>query len=695
VPTSVAGTTSATHPTGHAAPPRWPRASVAPALDFFMKRPYLLPYQALLAPILSAGLLLTAGAAVAQGPRLPAAKAATPPAIDGDLAEEVWQGPPLATGFTNETRPPTEDTRVRAAFDGKALYFAFECVDSTPQQIRSQQTKRNGDLESDDWVAVGIDPLGDKKTMYWFHVNPRGTQAEEIPGGAATKVQWRGDWNAAAKINEKGWTAEMAIPFELLKYPSGQKQFGLIFRRNLARIGEGTSWPSGTNYHAHENQAWWTGVEAPKQVAVPRFMPYSLLGFGGNIKNGAGIDIKYTAPNNITGLLAIRPDFQTIEEVVQTVDFSYNQRFIPDRRPFFTDGGDYFGDGMMFYSRSIGEIDAGLKSFGKIGRLGFGAMGTSRLGAEHNLLLNAQYDVSDRSDVGLSMVQHFGSSLDNRVLKLSANWRKPMRINGFYWGASAYQSQGPGANGTAFRAYLDRWTGWGIPGYHIYYARIPNDYNPSLAFVPERDVQRVGGWVDYGQEYKTGPVLNWMANLGYNYATHLDGRLFYEGLSPEIGVMFRRNWFLELEYDYSNRPPNRDRVLEMELGLNVRDIYRATRLGVRSGRLDGGRYLFASLNQGFKLTDKFSMGIAVERLSLDYPDQRTDLGITQGVLSGVYDITAEKGVVFRLVGNGDGANGYMAYRQELRRGMDVFFVVGDPNARTFTPRFGLKVVNTY
>src|SRR5439155_9647552 len=112
----------------------------------------------------------------------------------------------------------------------------------------------------------------------------------------------------------------------------------------------------------------------------PRFMPYALVGAGGNLRNSTGIDIKYTAPNSITSLVTIRPDFQTIEDVIQTVDFSYNPRSLPDRRPFFTEGGGYFGDRMMFYSRNIGEIDAGAKSFGKIGRLGFGALGTYQSG---------------------------------------------------------------------------------------------------------------------------------------------------------------------------------------------------------------------------------------------------------------------------------------------------------------------------
>jgi hypothetical protein len=507
-------------------------------------------------------------------------------------------------------------------------------------------------------------------------------------------VAWRGDWNAAAKTDDKGWTAELAIPFSILKYPSGQKRFGIILRRNLARIGEETDWPSGTDYYSHENEAFLTDLEAPRQRVVPRYMPYTLMGAGENLKNSAGIDIKYSAPNNITGLLAIRPDFQTIEDDVQTVDFSYNPRYIDDHRPFFTEGGGRFNDGMMFYSRSIGEIDGGLKTFGKVGQLGFGVMDAFRFGGENTALANFSYDTTSRSDVGMSLLNYNGGAGDNRVLKLSANWNKPMKVSGYYWGASAYQSVG-GGSAIATSAYIDRWNGWGIPGWHLYYNRIPADYNPSLGFVNEKDKQSVDGWVEYGKEYKTGSLLHWNSELDFRYADHLSGGLFYKGVSPYLSATFRKDWSLGVGYDMNDRPPNQDRVLSFNLGLKIRDLYRSAHLNVRMGHLDGGRYLFASLGKGFKLSDKFSLGLSAERLSLNYPDRRDDLNDTQGVLSGVFDLTPERGIVFRVVGNPQGGNSYVAYRQQLRQGKDAYLIIGDPNAQTFRARVGLKIVDTY
>ena len=60
-------------------------------------------------------------------------------------------------------------------------------------------------------------------------------------------------------------------------------------------------------------------------------------------------------------------------------------------------------------------------------------------------------------------MQHDGAP-NNRVLKLAANWRRPVNPGGYYWGVSAYQSEGGGPGALATKAYLDRYAGWGILG---------------------------------------------------------------------------------------------------------------------------------------------------------------------------------------------------------------------------------------
>ena len=57
-----------------------------------------------------------------------------------------------------------------------------------------------------------------------------------------------------------------------------------------------------------------------------------------------------------------------------------------------------------------------------------------------------------------------------------------------------------------------------------------------------------------------------------------------------------------------------------------------------------------------------------------------------------YDLTDERALSGRIVYTNDGVNGYAAFQQMLRRGMDLFLIVGDPSADTWTERVAIKAV---
>jgi len=82
------------------------------------------------------------------------------------------------------------------------------------------------------------------------------------------------------------------------------------------------------------------------------------------------------------------------------------------------------------------------------------------------------------------------------------------------------------------------------------------------------------------------------------------------------------------------------------------------------------------------------------RLDYDDPDQEDD-NIDQIVLTGLYDLSSERSVALRVLQRTSGFNFYAAYRQELRRGADIFIIFGDPNADRFKTRLAVKMVNTY
>jgi hypothetical protein len=425
-------------------------------------------------------------------------------------------------------------------------------------------------------------------------------------------------------------------------------------------------------------------------------MPYTLAGAGDNAQQAAGLDIKYTGENNVTGLFSVRPDFRTVEDVIDTVDFSYNPRRLDDRRPFFAEGGGYFGDSRMFYSRSVGQIDDGLKLFGKIGPLSFGGLNATRFGHTNDAVLNLKYDLSRYSDGGIALVDHRGDGGGNSVARLSYHWFRPKKVYSTNYNVNVYKSltQGPGGDGMLYSFSIDNWGGRDELDWHVYLKQIDSQFQPSLGYVPEKNLRGADGWLGWSHEYRKGTLLSWDTELDFDQTWHKSGGLFHQGLNPFLGATFRNATRVNGGYDLTNRPPYHDRIANLGYQWNIRDFYRSGSIRFRLGRQAGGNYKFLNVGQGFRLTQKLSMRFALEALRLDYKNQPSDHR-DQLVLTGLYDLSAERGIALRMVGRNDGTNVYASYRQELRRGADIFLILGDPNARSLKKRVLLKVVNTY
>ena len=98
----------------------------------------------------------------------------SPPKIDGDLDDAIWNHTDIecATRFTqrepDEGEAATESTHVAVVYDDQALYFAFWCYDSEPEKITRQLVRRDRYSEAD-YVRVNLDPYHDHQTGYCGH----------------------------------------------------------------------------------------------------------------------------------------------------------------------------------------------------------------------------------------------------------------------------------------------------------------------------------------------------------------------------------------------------------------------------------------------------------------------------------------------------------------------------------------------
>lgn len=148
-----------------------------------------------------------------------------PPTIDGRLDEAIWQTAPVATDFVQSGPTPGAlarwRTEARVVYDDAALYVAVRAYDPHPDSIVAPYPRRDDETTSD-WLFAEIDSRHDHRSAFSFGINPRSVQAD---GAWAHDNQydgsWDGVWEAAARIDSLGWTAEFRIPFSQLPHGAG------------------------------------------------------------------------------------------------------------------------------------------------------------------------------------------------------------------------------------------------------------------------------------------------------------------------------------------------------------------------------------------------------------------------------------------------------------------------------------------
>ena len=133
-------------------------------------------------------------------------------------------------------------------YDDETVYIGFMCHDSDPSGIIAKELTQDGALFSDDYVIVVFDTDRNMLTGFGFVVNPNGTRRDATfrSGNSETSVpndDWDAIWNARSVITADGWSAEIAIPFNSLKYPATDIQtWGINFERCIRRNNEIVLW---------------------------------------------------------------------------------------------------------------------------------------------------------------------------------------------------------------------------------------------------------------------------------------------------------------------------------------------------------------------------------------------------------------------------------------------------------------------
>ncbi len=385
------------------------------------------------------------------------------PVLDGEVAgDAAWAGATPLTTFwqeqPNEGQPASERTEVRVLFTADTLYVGVMLFDQDPSGIVVSDARRDAPLDDTDSFQMIFDTYRDRQNGFVFGTNPAGVeydgqvtnegqgggglgfgQMQSGGSGSGFNINWDGAWTVRTKVGEQGWSAEFAIPFRTLRYPSGAEQtWGVNFQRNIRRKNERAYWapiPRQFNLYRLSLAGSLGGVRTP---ALRNFWvtPYALANavtsgerpVDSTVLGDVGGDVKYSITPSLTLDGTINTDFAQVEVDDQQVNLDRFTLFFPEKRPFFLENAGFFsvgnpGEVDLFFSRQIGigddgqsiPIMGGARVSGKAGRFNVGLLNMQtddyqdRLASTNFSVARVSRDLPNRSSIGAIFTNRQGT----------------------------------------------------------------------------------------------------------------------------------------------------------------------------------------------------------------------------------------------------------------------------------------------
>ncbi len=319
--------------------------------------------------------------------------------IDGVMDESVWEeavkiGLPYEW-MPGDNIPAPVETECRVTFNKSLLYIGFRCFDPEPGKIRAHLMDRDAAVTFilDDYVGIMLDTFNDERRAFQFCVNPLGVQTDayfsELEG--TENYNWDAIWKSAGKITDLGYTVEIAIPFNQLRFPKNKEKqtWGISIERSYPRnvrhrLG---SHPRNRNMDCIlcqenkivglENMSSGSNIEIGPTLTLDRTDQRESFPRGemdtGNIEVEPGITGRWGITPNIIFNATLNPDFSHVE--ADALQLDVNLRFAlryPEKRPFFLEGADFFQTPFeAVFTRNVFDPLWGVKMTGKEGRNAF------------------------------------------------------------------------------------------------------------------------------------------------------------------------------------------------------------------------------------------------------------------------------------------------------------------------------------
>lgn len=607
--------------------------------------------------------------------------------LDGLLDEAIWSTADSLDGFIQSQpdagRAATERTVVRIVYDDRFLYVGARLYDSDPEGMVISTLEKDFPGESTrdyDIFSFTLDTFHDRKNSFIYLVNPMGAvrDGQTYDDSRETNFFWDGVYEARTRIEDWGWSLEMAIPWTSLRFdPTKLDQtWGLNVLRRVRRKNEDSYWaPLDRRDPVHRMSKAGTlegvrGAQASRNLMITPYAAASNASGalaapadrGGQMD--AGFDLKYGFTPKLTLDLTYRTDFSQVEVDEEQVNLTRFSLFFPEKRDFFVENSGVFtfgdvterehrmgaslSDFTLFHSRRIGLDDGrpvpivgGGRMTGRVGGFEVGLLdmqtaSTADANGENFAVARARREILG-VDVGGIVVNRQGTGGDgayNRSWGVDATARVlgSLILNSYVAGSDEPGDR-PGAE-TASRltaAWRDRL--WDVSAM---YKQVGESFDPGVGYVRRTGMRQ--SYATVGAHPRPAIPLVQTVNpyVEFDYITDPASNLETRTGTAGLGVTFDDGSTLASEL--VDRYERLDEPFAVSGGASVASGSYAFREGRISYGSSLGRALAAKVSLsggGFFDGDRRSVGVgatwrASYRMTLELRADHNDIRLPAG-----------------------------------------------------------------
>jgi len=462
--------------------------------------------------------------------------------LDGLADEVAWQDAALLNGFSVfEPKTGIEqkfEASARVIIGTDALYFYVE-VDTGGAELFAPLAMR--DRSPGDVVSIRLDPLGTGRRGYVFNVNAAGVLADaRILANGNEDYAWDSLFDGAVGRRDDGWSAEIRIPFQSLRFePTQTMWLAHVFASSWVHQ-QAISWaPIDRDQSNWLSQAGrlegFGGQEPGRDIELLPTVTMSWAeadsvrppcNYGAQVGEleicGAqfeyGLGLKWGITSLLTFDAVFNPDFSQVEADPGILDL--NSRFsirLDERRPFFLEGSDIFSTHFeVFYSRAIVQPEAAMKLTGKAGGFRVGVLSAvdpmEDGGYAMTEVARVQADIGKDASVGVIVVERDETVegehvLSNTVVGLDgqAYFMKRLNLEGELFMATATEKRNASNHRTVDFAGKARAV-WKTDDYRLQarYRTVGESFQSDAGFIPRKGFHE--GFVKLDGYYRSDSV---------------------------------------------------------------------------------------------------------------------------------------------------------------------------------------------